>query len=282
MDKNIWEKDLYYQSIDDTHSGEYADNDTIFKKFIAHLQGENEKSILDVGCGEGWLIEQLSKRLGDTNQLTGIEVSATGLKMAKERDVKNSTFIQYDGELFPFADATFDIALSTVVFEHLAEPLATFKEMDRVVKRGGKIMIACPNFGSPLFKSPCNKNNRAVLMVTRFLKEFIPKKYFKDDFHWDNVTPIELPENVHIADYDTLSEPSLSFFEKFLSNNKNRYRIIEIDSLWDTYVYEKVFAGQKRNFLKYVLVNIVKFLGIKKILRFQYFGSFFFVVIEKL
>ncbi|MEI6835559.1 MAG: class I SAM-dependent methyltransferase [Candidatus Falkowbacteria bacterium] len=281
MEKNIWEKEEYYKDIENTHSDDLIKEDSIFLHFIELLKENKPASVLDVGCGEGWLIDQFSKRVDIVQSFTGIDVSSIGLKRAEGKNISKAKFIHYDGRIFPFTNNSFDVALSSFVFEHLSDPMTTFNEMSRVVKPGGLIIIACPNFGSPLFKSPCNKENRLLLMVSRFFKEFMPRVYFKNDFYWNKVVPIELPAHVHISDYDTLCEPSLSSFQKFLINHKDKYSIVKIDSLWDSYDYDKIFTSGRLSLLKKGLVNLAKNLGLKKMLRFQYFGSFFFVAIKK-
>ncbi|MFZ4648193.1 MAG: class I SAM-dependent methyltransferase [Patescibacteria group bacterium] len=282
MNKNIWEKDEYYAVIKDTHPVELSKNDPILLRFVKYFKKNNTKSILDVGCGEGWLLAQISDKLDECDSFVGIDVSKTGLEMAQKRNIKNGEFIEYNGNTFPFADKFFDTTVSSFVFEHLSNPLGIFNEMDRVTKSNGLICIACPNFGSPLLKSPCNKNNRLGLMITRFIKELKPKKYFKNNFRWDLVTPIELPLDVHISDYDTLCEPNLSSFVKFLSCNKNKYQVLEANSLWDAYNYQEISSNKNRYSLRAMFYGFVRFLGMKKFFRFQYFGSFFFVVIKKL
>lgn len=282
MTNNIWEKDAYYTVIKDTHPDEKSSEDVFFSRLNKILKNTKDEKILDVGCGEGWLIEKLSTNLGKDNFYTGIDISTTGINRALARQIKDAEFYSYDGTRFPFSNETFDVTISGFVFEHLSDPLSTFNEMTRVTKKGGLIIIACPNFGSPLFKSPCNKNHRLFLMLSRFIKEFTPKMFFKDEINWDRVTPIELPEDIHISDYDTLCEPNLSSFEKFISNHPNKYLIKEADSLWNSYDYEKISSDKNPGLFRKNIVNFAKFLGIKKILRFQYFGLFFFTVIKKL
>ena len=281
MDKNIWEKDEYYKAINNTHQNDLINKDPIFLRFIELIEKNNVSSILDVGCGEGWLIDQISRQLSGIS-FTGIDVSTFGVERANKRNINNAKFSVYGGEAFPFPGQTFDVVLSSFVFEHLSDPMGTFNEMNRVVKKSGSVIIVCPNFGSPLFRSPCNKNNRILLMISRFFKELRPKLFFKNNFFWDFTDPIELPPNVHISDYDTICEPNLSSFEKFLVSNKDKYSILDIGSLWDSYDYKEIAASKNPSFLRKLLVHFVRFLGLNKILRFQYFGSFFFVAIKKL
>jgi ubiquinone/menaquinone biosynthesis C-methylase UbiE len=277
---NIWEKEEYYHLITNTHQKENMGNDPIFKHFLKLLNNESSKSILDVGCGEGWLIENLERHLLPDVLLTGIDVSDVGLNRARGKNIPRANFIKYDGIIFPFENNKFNAIISSFVFEHLSNPMQIFQEMVRVLKKEGIMIIACPNFGSPLFKSPCNKNKRLPLMIVRFFKELRLKKCFQHDFKWDKVEPIVLPENVHISDYDTLCEPNLSSFEKFLSVNADKFEVLEIDSLWRDFNYEDI-AVNKPSILRKFFVSLLKFLGTRNILRFQYFGSFFFVAIRK-
>lgn len=281
MKENIWEKESYYKVIESTHSDEVIEKDPIFLETVDIIKNIESSSILDMGCGEGWFIEKISKKINKNNSFVGVDVSNIGIKNAKERKIDNAIFVNYDGKILPFPNKEFDVSVSNFVFEHLSDPLETFNEMSRVTKTDGLIIIACPNFGSPLFKSPCNKQSKIKLMIIRFLAELTPSFFFKKNLHWEKVSPIPLPENIHIPDYDTLCEPSLSFFEKFLKNNKKEYSIVKIDSMWKTYNYEEILNNKKSSALKKKLINFAKFLGLNNLLRFQYFGSFFFVAIRK-
>lgn len=278
--KNIWEKEAYYQDIEHGHNVEILESDITFSKIIKFLSGHKNSKILDFGCGEGWLISEIRSRIDDSNSFVGVDVSSVGIQKCISRKINNSQFIKYNGKKIPFQDNYFDVALSSFVFEHLDVPELAFNEMSRVVKSGGYLVIACPNFGSPFFKSPCNNSNRIKKMILNLFKEFIPAVKFKDDFKWKKVNPIELPENVHISDYDTLCEPSLSTFQKYLSNFKSKYLIVEISSILE--LFDKSPFWRNVGFLKKIVIYIIKLLGRRKIFRFQYFGSLFFVVLKKI
>lgn len=278
--KNIWEKEAYYQDIEDVHNIEISESDIMFSKVIKLLSNYKNSKILDFGCGEGWLINEIGKRIDNSNHFFGVDVSSVGIQKCISKKIDNSQFIKYDGNKIPFQDNYFDVVLSSFVFEHLSNPELAFNEIGRVVKSGGCIIIMCPNFGSPFFKSPCNNNSRIKKMILNLFQEFISASKFKNGFKWKKVEPIELPEDVHISDYDTLCEPSLSNFEKYLSNFKSKYSIIEISSILE--LFDKSPFWKNVSFLKKVVIFIIKLLGKRKIFRFQYFGSLFFVVLKKI
>jgi len=275
MNINIWEKKAYYKDIEDTRPN--SDEDFIFIKTLNIIKNFRNCHFLDLGSGEGWFIDQISKKLDESNNFVGIDVSKTGINGAKNRKIKNAIFIQYDGEKIPFPDNSFDVTTSNFVFEHLDNPLNVFKEMLRITKNNGVIIITCPNFGSPFFRSPCSKDIRIISLLKRLLMELLPSIFFKNNLHWKKVTPISLPDNIHVSDYDTLDEPSLSFFEKYLKANK--YKIIELDSFWQKNNY--VNNSKKIIDFKKWLFFFAKKLGVNNILRFQYNGPVFYAVIKK-
>ncbi len=77
--------------------------------------------------------------------------AGSGLKAAYLDDVVNLEVVDYPttdvlaiGERLPFADESFDAALSLVVLEHVRDPFRCAAEIGRVVKPGGRIYVAVP------------------------------------------------------------------------------------------------------------------------------------------
>ena len=160
------------------------------------------------------------------------------------------------------------------MFEHLTEPEQVFLEMSRVTKKDGFVIIACPNYGSPFFRSPCNKDNKIILLLKRKLQSLIPKRFFKDSFRWQKVDPIVLSENEHIMDYDTTIEPNLLFFKKYIEAN-GMFRVVEANSFWDKFVYN----GSSK--LKKLFFDMVYFLHKHNFPFVKYYGPFFFIILQK-
>jgi SAM-dependent methyltransferase len=104
--------------------------------------------IVDVGAGEGFF----SKKMGDYIEATGDGRRATGDAIAA-CDLFPE-FFRYDGiecdpvaadGLLPYDDNTFDVAISLEVIEHLENQFLFARELFRIVKPGGVVIISTPN-----------------------------------------------------------------------------------------------------------------------------------------
>ena len=102
-----------------------------------------EDTVLDVACGPGLLACAFAKV---AKHATGIDMTPAMLEQARktqqEQGLKNVSWQQGDVYSLPFPPAQFSIVSSRFVFHHLQDPLAALKEMKRVCKSGGKIVVA--------------------------------------------------------------------------------------------------------------------------------------------
>lgn len=112
---------------------------------------KNDK-LLDVGYSQGLTI-------GYTGQvfpnLEGVDVDPNGQKTAKGRLKRlglRTPLNLYNGKRLPYADGSFDGITSTEVFEHVENREDFTKELYRVLKPGGKLIITAPN---KLFPMEC-------------------------------------------------------------------------------------------------------------------------------
>lgn len=101
--------------------------------------GLREFSLLDVACGSGELLQQtadFARRTGRKARLTGIDLHELSFENAK-KDL-DITYVRGDAFHLPFADGSFDYAISSLFFHHLTDdqiPLA-LAEMSRIACRG--------------------------------------------------------------------------------------------------------------------------------------------------
>ena len=106
------------------------------------------QSILDVGCGEGVLVEKWARRLGD-RRVVGIDLDDPALHAEwEQRQAPNLEYRVMKAENLPFADGEFDVATAIEVLEHVPDPAHTVAEMARVAS--GHLLVSVPR--EPLWR----------------------------------------------------------------------------------------------------------------------------------
>jgi 2-polyprenyl-3-methyl-5-hydroxy-6-metoxy-1,4-benzoquinol methylase len=91
--------------------------------------------ILDVGCGRGYLVNQLSKAY-PKSIIYGVDV------IAEERKEDNITFVQGFADNLPFEDGMFDTVICTHVLEHVIDLKKAISEVRRVARK--RVIIVVP------------------------------------------------------------------------------------------------------------------------------------------
>ena len=95
------------------------------------------QSVLEVGCGDGALLAELSSR-SFAPSLAGVEISEEAARIARSRGLDVTVF---DGSRLPFDDGTFDLGVLSHVLEHVPDPRALLRETARVCR---SIVIEVP------------------------------------------------------------------------------------------------------------------------------------------
>lgn len=106
--------------------------------------------LLDIGCGTGGWSAALALAGYD---VVGIDVNEDGIRAARARarrypDAKQEFHIAR-GESLPFPDASFDVVVSTQVFEHVPDQEGFARECFRVLRPGGWSLHFMPNYMFP-------------------------------------------------------------------------------------------------------------------------------------
>jgi SAM-dependent methyltransferase len=111
-----------------------------FVEEICRQVTDRRPRILDVGCGTGANLLMLSK-YGDAE---GVDVSEDALAFCRERGLDKVRLGA--GEELPYEDATFDLVTAFDVVEHMDDDLAGLREMRRVLRPGGRVLLFVPTF----------------------------------------------------------------------------------------------------------------------------------------
>src|SRR5215831_5984296 len=98
---------------------------------------------LDVACGPGLLACAFARVV---RHAVGLDLTPAMLDQARktqaEQGLTNVTWQQGDVMALPYPDAHFSIVSSRFAFHHLLEPLGALREMKRVCKPGGRVVVA--------------------------------------------------------------------------------------------------------------------------------------------
>ena len=104
------------------------------------------ESVLDAGCGTGTLAIAAKKRVGAAGAVHGLDASMEMLERAEKKARKAGVEVFFRSgvaEALPFADAQFNVVLSTVMLHHLPQKarLQFASEIRRVLKPAGRVLI---------------------------------------------------------------------------------------------------------------------------------------------
>jgi len=176
----------------------------ILSELMSHQKG---KSILDIGCGPGWLLSALD----DSWLKCGVEIS----KFASTYAAKYGTI--YNGTLETYRTTQkFDVIVAHHVFEHLEDPVFAIKKIHQLLKHGGTCILGTPNFDSAAARRYNNKfrllhdNTHISLFTSDSMHRFLRDHGFKIDkvefpfFETDYFTESNL---LKMMDEDTVSPP---------------------------------------------------------------------------
>ncbi|HNZ28105.1 MAG TPA: class I SAM-dependent methyltransferase [Spirochaetota bacterium] len=169
-----------------------------------YLAGTGE-TVLDVGCGYGNLLYKLKDSF---DKLYGVEINKTRVEKAKEL-LKDNNFeiIETTVESANFPDEYFDVVVSSDVIEHIIDVFSAFKEMARILKKGGKLIVITPNIA--------DIRRRLTLLFGKF-----PSTSASDEgFGFNDGTEIFDGGHVHYFTFSALEK----LYERYGIANIKRY-----------------------------------------------------------
>lgn len=116
---------------------------------LSRLKGI-EGIFLDLGCGTGRISFVLRQLEGDS---VGVDFSKQSVikaqKLAK-KGLLNSSFIIGEAESLPFRNSIFQLVLSIGMLEYVNKPNKILREIKRIIKKDGLVMLGCNNGLAPV------------------------------------------------------------------------------------------------------------------------------------
>ncbi|MDX2149907.1 MAG: class I SAM-dependent methyltransferase [Bryobacteraceae bacterium] len=120
-----------------------------------------ESVLLDAGCGRtAPTLTMFAKRV---SRAIGVDL----VDFSQELEGGGLTLLQNGLESIPLPDATVDVIISRSVMEHLEEPLQVYREFERLLRPGGKVVFITPNRWSyPIVAARMIPNRFHALLVS--------------------------------------------------------------------------------------------------------------------
>jgi len=120
-----------------------ARSEDILERILRMAEPGAPDTALDVACGPGLLVCALAQRVGHA---TGIDLTPAMLEQARRtqqaQGLNNVCWEQGEVTAMPYRDGAFDILTCRFAFHHFPDPLAVLREMRRVCRAGGRIVVA--------------------------------------------------------------------------------------------------------------------------------------------
>jgi SAM-dependent methyltransferase len=115
----------------------------ILERILRMAAPRSTDAALDVACGPGLLVCALARQV---RHATGIDLTPAMLDQARRaqqsQQLLNVAWDRGDVTALPYEQGSFDIVTCRFAFHHFPEPLAVLREMRRVARAGGRIVVA--------------------------------------------------------------------------------------------------------------------------------------------
>lgn len=121
--------------------------------------------VLDVACGTGAVARAVAKRLREPGRIVGTDLNPAMIEIARRKTPECAhelTWVAASAESLPFADASFDLAFCQQGLQFFPDKPAALREIRRVMRKGGDLIVTCWAGVPPFFKVVANVLGRHI------------------------------------------------------------------------------------------------------------------------
>jgi arsenite methyltransferase len=138
--------------------------------------------VIDIGSGPGLLVAEMAEVVGQAGRVTGLEISDSMLALGRRRCTDPSIrervdFVKADAVALPFPNDMFDVAVSTQVYEYVADLKVALAELHRVLRPGGRALIIDTDWDSLVWSAADKERMQRLLTAwtERFADPYLPR-----------------------------------------------------------------------------------------------------------
>lgn len=224
---------------------------------------DSKAKVLDVGCGFGGTSRYLARALGPESEVTAITLSPKQVERANElaieQETPNVNFMVEDAlEMPSFPDNSFDIVWACESGEHMPDKKKYIDQMMRVLKPGGKFVMAvwCQRDDKEV---PFDKRDKRDLQY--LYEEWTHPYFISKEAYAELIDDTGLMDKVTTADW--VRETIASWRHTILKGIKDPRGFIfkpkaYIKTLRDAYCIERMHRAFKRGLMEYGMVTATK------------------------
>lgn len=131
----------------------------LFDKYASQLALPENARVLEIGCGTGATLRMLVRRSDFTGKATGVDHSPVFIdaasNFARAENLGNRIVFKVgDAHKLDFSDASFDAVIAHTLISHVTDPAGVIREMARVVRPGGVVVIFDGDYASLSYAFP--------------------------------------------------------------------------------------------------------------------------------
>ncbi|HEY7631977.1 MAG TPA: methyltransferase domain-containing protein [Thermoleophilaceae bacterium] len=134
---------------------------------LAALELQPGERVIDIGCGPGYLASEMAEAVGQDGFVLGVDPSPSMLAIAERRDrVRGAARVKLEegsATGLPSPDDSFDVAVSTQVYEYVPDMEAALAEVRRILKPRGRLAILDTDWDSIVWRSSDDERMTRVL-----------------------------------------------------------------------------------------------------------------------
>ncbi|HYH33491.1 MAG TPA: methyltransferase domain-containing protein [Pseudonocardia sp.] len=132
---------------------------------LALLAARPGEQVLDVGSGPGFLVASLADAVGPGGGVHGLDPSPAMNALARDLTAGRPEVRIDEGDALslPYPEATFDVAVSTQVYEYVPDIPAALSELRRVLRPGGRVLVLDTDWDSVVWHTADRQRHRRVM-----------------------------------------------------------------------------------------------------------------------